>query len=702
MRNPTWTVNPDIDHSMTFTNDPRGCYSPSKWESDYELIWLMDPRFVPTDDQVWVLSLKPSVVKGRKYIGYVTPDVSIEYNSDIPKLDIDIDQLYPAYYELDHECVYELDPEHQPNEPMWVLKFKPNWCYPKEWKWIGTIRFTPEFELNPDLPEMEYNIDYVVPLYDFEFEHIWMLDPVHTEDAVEEIWAVKGKLVKSTIGSKIVGITSPVLQIEYNKDMPRLDYDLEVSIPYYDFGYRHMWMLDPIHTKDAVEDIWAVKVSYALHPTGTKTIGSISPVLHVEYNKNIPAVEYDLPTDIPYYDFKFEHMWMLDPAHTEDGTEDIWAVKASYALRPTGTKIVGPISPTLKIEYNKNIPAVEYDVEVKILYHDFVYRHMWILDNKHTKNAKERIWAVRASYVTKPIGTKIMGKVSPNISIEYNPELPRMNFEIEEPLQFHDFDYEHIWYLDPDLAQGDNVWAVKAKAVKIPSGIKEMGIVEPILGDLDVVFISYNEPNAEKNWQRVLEKAPWAKRVDGVEGIFNAHKEAARISTTDMFYVVDGDAYLVDEWEFDFQPNIFDRDCAYVWSSKNPINNLTYQNGGVKLFSKSILMKQKKWNTLDMFTGIMPKIKSETRVSCITTFNTDEFSTWRSAFRECVKLYNVNQMSKLNVWLTKGKTKSFGRYAIAGAEAGYKYAVNNNGNLKALTKINDYKWLRAEFNKASI
>jgi hypothetical protein len=164
-----------------------------------------------------------------------------------------------------------------------------------------------------------------------------------------------------------------------------------------------------------------------------------------------------------------------------------------------------------------------------------------------------------------------------------------------------------------------------------------------------------------------------------------------------MFFVVDGDAWLVDDWEFDFQPGIFDRDCAYVWCSQNPVNNLTYHNGGVKLFNKSILMKKKKWDTLDMFTGIMPKIHAEDRVSCITSFNVDEFATWRSAFRECVKLYKTNQMAKLTSWLNSDANKPFGEYAMLGAWSGSQYAKENINDHQALLRINDYKWLEQKF-----
>lgn len=293
----------------------------------------------------------------------------------------------------------------------------------------------------------------------------------------------------------------------------------------------------------------------------------------------------------------------------------------------------------------------------------------------------------------------------PPIVWRINPDFPvNVKFKKDPRLTFipsiRNRYYKYVWYLETEGIEKEPIWALSCEpSKKTIIHQHEMGLLKIDLPRrLDVIFISYQESNAEENWQRVLKKAPWAKRVNGVRGIFNAHKEAAKQSQTDMFYIVDGDAYLLDEWSFDFQPTIFDRDCAYVWRSKNPINDLEYGNGGVKLFSKAILENVKKWKTLDMFLGIMPKIKFVNEVSCETRFNVDSFSTWRSAFREAVKLYTINQMQLLDSWTKKGKDRPFGRYCIAGALAGIEFAANNKNNFKQLRKINDYKWLKQQFN----
>jgi hypothetical protein len=222
---------------------------------------------------------------------------------------------------------------------------------------------------------------------------------------------------------------------------------------------------------------------------------------------------------------------------------------------------------------------------------------------------------------------------------------------------------------------------------------------------LDVVFISYGETNAEENWQRVLEKAPGAKRVDGVTGILQAHRAAADIVTTDMFYVVDGDAYLVDTWNFDHHPGLFDRDCIFVWHSQNPINGLEYGYGGVKLFPTHILKSAVSWNT-DLTTSVGNKLKVMSTISNFTNFNTNEFNTWRSAFRECAKLASGNisksnnkeTTDRLQIWRTVA-TGNYSQYAIAGANAGYEYGTEHKLDIDKLKLINNHKWLEEQYNK---
>ena len=71
----------------------------------------------------------------------------------------------------------------------------------------------------------------------------------------------------------------------------------------------------------------------------------------------------------------------------------------------------------------------------------------------------------------------------------------------------------------------------------------------------DIIYLSYDEPNAEKNYADLLTKVPWAKRVHGIHGSDAAHKACANLSETDRFITVDGDNKVRDQFlqqEIDF------------------------------------------------------------------------------------------------------------------------------------------------------
>lgn len=291
--------------------------------------------------------------------------------------------------------------------------------------------------------------------------------------------------------------------------------------------------------------------------------------------------------------------------------------------------------------------------------------------------------------------------------LELNDSLPVTFDSLRYTVPSWDNIYDHVWYLDPAFSTTEKIWVWRIPATEPCQGVKDMGYVTPQCATkLDVVFITYHEDNAEKNWKRVLAKAPDAKRVDGVTGILQAHQAAARLATTDMFYVVDGDAYLLDDFNFDFSPGIFDRDCVYVYHSANPINQLSYGYGGVKIFPKQELLASNTANT-DITTSVGTKFKIINKISNITAFNTSSFNAWRSGFRECAKLAagvidNTNasdNLARIEIWQTVGVGKQYGVSAIAGAKAGAAYGTKYQDDLEQLSLINNRTWLEEYYGK---
>lgn len=234
-------------------------------------------------------------------------------------------------------------------------------------------------------------------------------------------------------------------------------------------------------------------------------------------------------------------------------------------------------------------------------------------------------------------------------------------------------------------------------------GKKEIDILASVSRplDFDIFFISYQEPNADENWKNLVSRFPRAQRIHGIKGIHQAHLAAATAASTEMFYVVDGDAVVDKNFIFEYYIPRYERDVVYVWQSENPVNGLIYGYGGIKLLptEKTLNMPM---DSVDMTLAISSKFRSMPTVSNITKFNISSFDTWRSAFRECVKLaskpidenYDEDTDYRLQVWCSKGIENEYGEYAINGAICGREYGYENIGDLKTLSKINDFDWLK--------
>ena len=66
--------------------------------------------------------------------------------------------------------------------------------------------------------------------------------------------------------------------------------------------------------------------------------------------------------------------------------------------------------------------------------------------------------------------------------------------------------------------------------------------------NFDIIFLSYDEDNADENWADLKKKCPWAKRVHGIYGSDAAHKAAAEMSSTDRFITCDADTIIKPEF----------------------------------------------------------------------------------------------------------------------------------------------------------
>ena len=221
----------------------------------------------------------------------------------------------------------------------------------------------------------------------------------------------------------------------------------------------------------------------------------------------------------------------------------------------------------------------------------------------------------------------------------------------------------------------------------------------------DVVFLSYTEPFKEENWQEVSRLLPWAKRIDGVAGIPNAHIEAAKAVRTEMFFVIDADSKIID-FPLRFQPSRANRSAVHVWRSTNPINGLSYGYGGVKLFPRQQVLEIDPEQIIDFTTSVGSHFVNIETIASETRFNVGPFETWRSAFREAAKLSSsvikdhnpVLNQQRLEIWCSQGQDQEYGEYAISGAHAGKLFGEQNSIDNETMKLINNFDWLLERYN----
>jgi hypothetical protein len=240
--------------------------------------------------------------------------------------------------------------------------------------------------------------------------------------------------------------------------------------------------------------------------------------------------------------------------------------------------------------------------------------------------------------------------------------------------------------------------------------------------ELDLFYISYDEPNAEENWADLLNKVPWAKRVHGVKGFDAAHKEAARQSETDRFITVDGDNIVMNDF-FEQTLDVPDTDhngndikkSIFSWNAKNLLNGLVYGNGGLKCWPKEYTLQMNTHESATDGEG-MEFCWKLNYIQLNDTFSevhqtASPFQAFRAGFREGVKMsldqgkrVPADQFKKqiwwqnynrLQTWCNIGSDVENGLWAIYGARLGCYQTVLTDWNPN---QISDYEWFKTFFN----
>lgn len=219
---------------------------------------------------------------------------------------------------------------------------------------------------------------------------------------------------------------------------------------------------------------------------------------------------------------------------------------------------------------------------------------------------------------------------------------------------------------------------------------------------MEKFFLNYDDPNAQQNYARAREIFPTLNFFETTKGIADSHKDCASRSFTDQFVVIDSDNYLLDFSLDDFYSSVKERDKIYVFRSRNPINDLEYGHGGIKVFQRSLFVEKE---VIDFTTSFVGHVQIVNKTLSIHKFNTSEFQTWRTAVRECAKLSAgiiPNRRShedeyRLDIWTSKFNNVPYAEFAELGAKFGKEYGFINRNRPLILKKINDFKWLKDKY-----
>jgi len=239
------------------------------------------------------------------------------------------------------------------------------------------------------------------------------------------------------------------------------------------------------------------------------------------------------------------------------------------------------------------------------------------------------------------------------------------------------------------------------------------------LADFPVVFLSFDEPNADKHWAMLQAVTPHENiaRVHGVVGFDTAHKTAAaQFPNSEYVITVDADNQ-VDSKFFKCQaPAGMNGKVSYTWGGRQYTNGLMYGNGGLKLWSTEHLANMKSHELADEERDAVDFCWDASRYKelpgCWSNVYTNgsPYQAFRVGFREGVKLsmdqgrllsfdewstsMHAANFQRLLTWMTVGSDVDNGIWSVYGARLAVYLLQYENFDF---VQIRDYDWFKSFF-----
>lgn len=219
----------------------------------------------------------------------------------------------------------------------------------------------------------------------------------------------------------------------------------------------------------------------------------------------------------------------------------------------------------------------------------------------------------------------------------------------------------------------------------------------------DIVFVSNGETVADQNFEHLTTVtnglANRIHRIDGINGRTEALHAAAESSETPWFFCVPAKLFVNKKFDWNYQADRMQMPKHYIFNALNPVNDLFYGHQSMVLYNKNLILANQGVG-LD-FTLDSPHMSVELN-SGIVVGDTDPYSTWRTAFREAVKLRKYSEngdevaKQRLDIWTTVGKG-NYGEWSIKGALDGIEFYNEVDGDLAKLRQSYYWDWLKARY-----
>jgi len=219
---------------------------------------------------------------------------------------------------------------------------------------------------------------------------------------------------------------------------------------------------------------------------------------------------------------------------------------------------------------------------------------------------------------------------------------------------------------------------------------------------LDIVFLSNGETNADENYEHLLKITKGLPnrvvRVDGVNGRVQAYHAAAEASNTNWLFTVFAKLKVDKDFDFSWQPDRLRKPKHYIFQAKNPLNGLVYGHQAMIAYNKKLTLA----NTGKGLDFTLDDLHDSIEIlSGIAEFNTDAYSTWRTAFREVIKLksdYETVSADRLKIWLSTAEG-NFAQDCLRGARDAINYYNEVDGDIDQLKLSYEWEWLKDYYDK---